>query len=190
MASVVDPAFRGQAFQSFIVAAPGLRMGPRQIAEAEMQKELAALGIPSVQWLDVFPPTRSGDPQALSAALASSGAQAVLLFQPGSRDVSTDYVNMPTQTQTTGTINQFGNTANFNASSTTTGGGFFVSKPSATDSFTVFALPSAAIAWRADADSSGSAYSSFDDLIRSAAQTAVRRLVNDGLIVPTAAPAK
>lgn len=155
MSSVVDPAFRGQQLSSVVVAAPSLRLSERQIAETEMQKEFAALGVAAARWIDLLPPTRSGNDQEAAKALASSNAQAVLIFQPGGRSLSQEYVSTPMQTQTTGTINQFGNAYNFNAMSTTTGGGEIVSRPNASDRFVLIALPSAAIAWQADAQSAG-----------------------------------
>jgi len=127
----------------------------------------------------VFFPGETYSAEDTSKKLAALHVDAVLTIRPIGSGTSSAYI--PPTTYATGTAHAYGNTVTGTATSQTFGG-FSVHKPWENLEITLYSIADKKIAWYATGQSHGNAHASWDDLIESAADKCVDKLLDDGVL--------
>jgi hypothetical protein len=188
VASYVDPAYRGgPKLTAVAVAADTARLGEQQALESAAVAALSAQGVRAVRMIDLVPPTRAGGSAAQTAALRTSGVQAVLRITVDRRAVAARYIPPAYGPDAFypyggfyGPYGGYGYYPGAYGGPISSGG--WVEEPLARYSASLQDLRSGATIWKADAGSRGSSSTDFDDLAADAAKELVGRLHQDGLI--------
>ncbi|MBK8167855.1 MAG: hypothetical protein IPK64_18065 [bacterium] len=180
MTSRVDPAIVGNPFRKILVHGNFQDLDNREVAEDKLCEKIAAVSVSEcVRALDLFFPGRQYSSEEMMQVLAANGIDGVLVVQPTNSGTQSSYI--PQTSHTTGSASVAGNSV-FGSSTTTTSGGYSISKPWATYASSLYSVERGNVVWYATAQSSGNAYASWHDLIRSACGKTIDKLANDGAI--------
>ena len=185
MTSFTDPDFIGKKqAKSVMVFGQGMMLGERQLAENTLVAEFSKLGVKAVRAIDYLPPTRKHSAQDEARIIRNAGVGTILFLVLAGKDTTSSYVPptyFPGTTTTHGTV--MGNTLYAQSYSTPgyTVGGYSVEKPVAGYVATLVDVATGKTIWRAEGQSKGSAFNTFEDLTVSASQETVLRLKEDGL---------
>lgn len=189
VASYKDPSAPSD-YQNLVVVAGNLPLEQRAEAEKTMVEKAGAHSVQAIPGMSVLPPTRELSSEAISAAISSSGADAVMMMWAIDYSLNEVYVPptviSPGSSVTTGTITGYGNSYTLNTTTTynppSIFGGFTVSKPTAQYGAALYDVETGKRVWVAEISSRGNAFADYTDLARSAAAEAIRKLAEDGLI--------
>lgn len=180
MTSKVDPVVVERPFRKILVHASFNDLEAREVAEdklcAEMQNVSVCECAKSVQ---LFFPGRQYSAEEAAEILLNAGIDGVLILQPTGSGTNSHYV--PPTSRTTSSARVSGNSI-FGSSTTTTSGGYSVSKPWETYEASLYFVDSGDVVWYATAKASGNRYADAHDLIRSASAKAVEKLLGDRAI--------
>ena len=186
LSGYVDPAYRNN-FQAkkIVVTSVGIPLDERKGVEDTFIESLEGYEVEVIRGLDIYPPTRDIPTEQLLPIAKKNGADSLLLFFAGARDVQESYVP-PTfhPGSSTSYISGYGNYATVNTYTTPgyTTGGYNISRPSMAVFVTLFDAKNRKTIWEAEGTSGGNAFSEFKDLSISTARTSVTELSNAGLL--------
>lgn len=187
LTKVHDPDYVGRTFATPVVVAETSDLRMRQLLEDALANELTHRGISVRTSLQLLPPTRDYTAEERLAVLRQAGVDSVIVVA-GESGVTEVYVPVTgSTTNTSGTVQTYGNQATFQAHSNTTyQGGYYVQKPWAKVTTTVIDLGNGHIAWLGSSQTNGNALASFDDVRRSYCRAVTAQLVTDKLFGPRA----
>lgn len=176
--------------QSIIVRAEDMTLKEALTAENAMVAEFGELSVAAIASTEVLPPTRTFSASEASKRMADTGADGVLLVGLRGKDISKTYVPEtyhPGESRTD--VSVVGGQAI--ATTTTdpgyTTGGYTIERPLSAYQARYIDLKTGQPLWTAELNSRGLSSSSFADLAADASASAVRRLIEDGVIASPAA---
>jgi len=176
IASQVNPEVVGRSFSKVLVYGNFSSLSYQQLAEEKLCAGLTQeVDCACVKTSEVFFPTQQYSDEDIAKRLDELGIEAVLTLQSAGSGTSSTYV--PQTSHTTGTATVTGNTVT-GSSTTQTYGGHDVNKPWANFEADLWSRVDKKIAWYATASSGGNAFANWNDLIASAANKAVSRLLS------------
>lgn len=179
-----DPAYRsGSAFGRILVVAEISDLKWRQKMESRFVGEFGVRGIFAIEGINLFPPTRELSDQEKIDLLLENQIDAFVLIDVGDAGVKQVYIpETGSSTQTKGTVSVYGNTATYRErKTTTTYGGYTLSKPWAQFQARLYNVSNGENAWVASAFTSGNAYASFNTILNSFCAKTVEQLITDGM---------
>jgi hypothetical protein len=150
----------------------------RQRAENKFCSDINRLSIcECLKSYELFFPGKEYSADEVAKLLAENKIDGILTLQTTDRGVKSQYIpNHQSQTQT------FMKDTIMERTTTTNYGGYSVSKPWEKYVINLFSILDNQVAWYATASSSGNAYTSWGNLIETASNTTVKKLINDGVI--------
>jgi len=175
-----DTAYAGKSYYKIMVAAPDLKLEPRQKLEKAIVSELTTKGALGVESIGIMQPTRSYTDQDFSQLLNSQAIDAVLVVD---------------------TAKTYKETTGYTAGSTSTywwggwrrGGAFTLSTPSEAIvsprmevEFRLVDVYTNQTAWMSSTFTAGNAYATLDTLCNSLAAKITEKLKDDGMLASAA----
>lgn len=180
MTSQINQDVMGRSFGKVLVHGNFQSLEYRQLAEETLCTELARVaGCECLKSSEVFFPGEEYSAEQISIRLSDLKIDGVLTLQPTGSGTSSTYV--PQTSHTTGSATVTGNTVT-GSSTTRTSGGYNVSKPWANYEAVLLSTSDGRVAWYATAASGGNAFAGWEDLIKSASNKTVSKLVSDGVL--------
>lgn len=180
MTSRVDPAIVGSPLRKILVHGNFDDLENREVAEDHLCEKIATISVcECVRAIDLYFPGRRYSDEEIMQILATAGVDGVLVIQPTNSGTNSSYI--PQTSYTTGSASVVGNSV-IGSATTTTQGGYSISKPWATYAVSLYSVTSGNVVWYATAQSSGNAYADWHDLIRSASGKAIDKLISDGAL--------
>lgn len=184
MTSFTDPAYRATNFSRVLVVVNLSDLQWRQRIESRMVEEFRDKGIFALEGMNLFPPTRDLTDEQKVDLLLQNGIDSYLVIGVG--ETGTQQVYIPqtgSSTKKEGNVSVYGNTATYREKSTTTTyGGYTVSKPWANFDAKLFDVSNGQNAWVASAFTGGNAYANFNTVINSFCGKTVEQLIKDGVV--------
>lgn len=181
MTSFRDPAYRTQGFSKIIVYANTYDLGWRSSIEDAIVVGLTNAGVAAIGSMDIIPPTRHMAREQIDSALAVHDVDAFLLLTVG--NTGQDRVYIPARnstTSTSGTVTTYGGMVRYSeSSSTSTAGGYEISKPWASATTNLFDARTGKMAWMATSFSGGDGYANLETVLYSYCNEVVSRLVSE-----------
>jgi hypothetical protein len=137
-----------------------------------------------MEGMNLFPPTRTlTDEQKIDLLLQNNIDSYIVV---GVGETGTQQVYIPqtgSSTKTKGSVNVYGNTGTYQEKSTTTTyGGYTVSKPWVQFDAKFFDVSNGQNAWVASAFTGGNAYANFNTVVNSFSSKTVEQLIKDGVV--------
>ncbi len=179
LTSFRDPEFAGKNLHKILVVVPFSDLESRQTAETAFVNRFAGYGVEAVPSMQMLMPTRTYTNEELAKILFENKVEGVLIVKL--TDVSSTQTYVPQSSSTYGQGTLSGNTINY-SSQTYSYGGYYISKPRVRFELQLFDVSSGKVAWVGTSLTRGNAYARFKTLINSLAGSAVRQLVQDGLV--------
>ena len=167
------------SYKKFIVVVNVQDLGLRQTAEKRFVEKLAARGVEGVPSHVVLFPGKVYQDDEIASKLDELAVEAIVVVEPTGTGSSFHYVPPTTRTQTDARV--YGNQVK-GSSTTTTTGGYNVSKPWASFNARVMDASSGNIVWTASATTNGNAYAGAGNLVKSMAGKTVSQMAKDGLL--------
>lgn len=190
ISSFVDPAYQGTVFTSLAVEAEsGLQ--EREIIERTATARLNAAGINTVASLDLLPPTRDYSQPTRKRKMVNSGMQGLLVITPADKRIIEDYIPGtrfgPGFSPYAG-YGRYGRYDHFGVGGGMNFGGYYdppvvLHEPQADYIASIYALPKFDRVWTAEFSVRGASGMDFDAVAGRFAETIIRRLASDGLII-------
>ncbi len=184
MTSFKDPSYASTSFDRILVVANLSNLDWRQQIESRLVQEFQEKGIFAMKGMDLFPPTRTLTDDQKISLLTENKIDSYILIDVG--ETGTQQVYIPqtgSSTKTEGNVNVSGNTATYREKSTTTTyGGYTVSKPWAQFEAKVFDVSNGQNAWMASAFTKGNGYANFKTVVNSFCGKTVEQLIKDGVV--------
>ena len=179
MTSLVNREVLGRSFERVLVHGNFQNLEYRRLAEEKICAELSLITMcECFKSLEVFFPGQGYSSEEIASRLRQLRIDVVLVLQPTGSGTSSIYV--PQTYSTTGSATIIGNTVDV-SSTTHTYGGYEITKPWATFEAILWETSQGKVAWYATAASRGNAFAEWADLISSAANKTVNKLVADGV---------
>lgn len=184
MTSYIDPSYRASSFKRVLVIANISDLQWRQKVESRLVEAFRDQGIFAMESLDLFPPTRNLSDEQKVKLLLQNHIDSYIVVSVG--DAGAQQVYIPptgSSTKTSGSVSVYGDNATYQEKSTTTTyGGYTVSKPWAQFDAKLFDASNGQNAWMASAFTGGNAYANYNTVVNSFCDKTVEQLVNDGVV--------
>lgn len=178
-----DPEFLDASYGSFVVVSAFVKLEEKAYLEGKICELLAANNVTCKRGIDVFPPTRTFTDEEWAQTFFETNAQALVVIRLTDSYTTQSYV--PQTSSTTGSVQAYGKTAYLN-SSTTTYGGYTVTKPIEHYEIKVFDAASGKIAFITSSKTKGSGAATSKILSDSLASKFVQTLFENNLLNTTA----
>ena len=111
-----DPDYKGFTFKKAVILVQGASNEERGQIEKRLQEDLKDYGVDAVPYRSLLPPTRQWTPEQRQDVFLKEGVDAAIVVTAGAS--ASSVIPMATQTfasaSTNGTVNAYGNSANFN----------------------------------------------------------------------------
>lgn len=180
LSSYQDPKYANKRYSSFVVVTNFSDLDATRFIESKACEEFAKRGVQCKRGIDVFPPTRTLTNEQWVAAFDATGMEAIVFLEL--TDAYSTQTYIPQTSTTTGTATSSGyGTANYRGT-TTTSGGYNVSKPVEKYSITVVDGKTGEKEILLTGSARGNAFASSNDLSESLAETLAQELGKAGLI--------
>ena len=176
--SMVAPEIQGRQFHHVLVVFPVSDLGERKVAETHFREVYFLDSTTFIPSYEVFFPGRQYSKDEMSALLQQHHIDAALVISL--QDAGSRTVHTPTHTTAQCTI-WTSNQGCVQASSTTTGG-YDLSKPWASFSAVLIDASNTQVVWTASARTGGNAFADAHTLLRSLAEKTVGQLRADGIV--------
>lgn len=174
---VVDPDYRRNfKIKKILIASMGLSLKEKQIFENTMERYLDSFDVKISKELDLFPPTRFTSLD-VDKKLKQENIDAIFYLVAGNQEVTSSYI--PKQYYSSG----YADETSAGYSSYTTGG-YYIYRPQMNIKAVLLDVKKTKLVWVGEGFSSGSAISSFSDLIKNIAKTSAKKLVGEGFFSP------
>ena len=184
MTSFTDPSYRSTSFARILVVANVSNLQSRQRIESRLVQEFRDEGVFAMEGTNLFPPTRTLSDEQKVQLLRDNHIDSYIVIDVG--ETGTQQVYIPqtgSSTNTKGNVSVYGNTATYQEKSTTTTyGGYTVSKPWANFNAKLFDVATGQTAWVASAFTGGNAYAGVNTVVNSFCGKTVEQLTKDGVI--------
>jgi hypothetical protein len=184
MTSFTDPSYRATSFSRILVVANISDLQSRQRLESRLVEEFRSQGIFAMEGMNLFPPTRTLTDEQKIDLLVQNNIDSYIVVGVG--ETGTQQVYIPqtgSSTKTKGSVNVYGNTGTYQEKSTTTTyGGYTVSKPWVQFDAKFFDVSNGQNAWVASAFTGGNAYANFNTVVNSFSSKTVEQLIKDGIV--------
>ena len=174
-----DPSFTTKTFHRVLVVVPFADLESRTKAEAAFVERFVMYSVEGIPSIRVFMPTRTYTNEELLHLLSENRIDGVLLVTL--RDAYTKQAYLPPSSLTFGQASLSGNIVNY-SSYTQQYGGYYISKPRVRYEMRLYDVLTGNTAWVATSLTRGNAFAHFDTLIDSLADTATKKLKEDGLL--------
>jgi hypothetical protein len=164
-----------------MVSAPFQDLELRTFAESQFVQHLSEYGVDAVRAIDIIPPVRTYSEEEIQSALASNHIDAVLIATLTNAYSDQSYI--PESSTTSGSATVYGDTV-YSESTTSTSGGYYVSKPRVRFDVKLFVAKSGDVAWRATTFTQGNAFANSQTLLESLSMETTRAYVKDAGLNP------
>jgi len=183
----VDPAYSNGTFHTkkVVVRVDGGTLAETDLAETAFAQNFSDLGVESIRYMDLVPPTRNYSEKKAMKIVKDTGADSLFITYVGGKSSVDSYVPPTYHAGTSNsTVNVIGNTAHVNTYSSPgyTTGGYTVSLPVLTSVSYLMDMTNGNNIWKAEGFSSGIEFTSFTDLVLSAGNSAIADLKAKGLV--------
>jgi hypothetical protein len=182
ISSIVAPESVGHTYHRVLVLAPFGDIGMRRFVEESFEAWSQDSGTKFLPAYRLLFPGRSYTAAEVAQVLRTNGIDATLLLEPESSGTSTTYIP-PTYKVT---CTQWMSGTGCTQAQSTSSGGTQVSKPWATFSAKLFDANTGAVAWIATGSGGGSAFTDESNVYKAIANSTVRQLGIDHLVLPRA----
>ena len=166
-------------FVRILVMVPFSDLESRIQAENIFVEKLTTERVTAQASIAVMPPTEEYGEAELLQILHDARVDGILIVTLTDSYTKESYV--PQTSTTTGSASLYGNVVNY-SSRTQHSGGYYISKPRVHYEMRVLNVATGNTTWLATSLTRGNAYAGFKTLIRSLANTAAKRLLEDGVI--------
>lgn len=180
VSSVRSPDFAGRRFSVLCVSAPDPDLRLRTATEDALAAALESRGVEASRLNTLLFPGKNHTEEEIAAKVRESGALGFLVLKPVSTWTEEQWIPGTITTHSHWGANR--RPWGWGYGTTWVSGGYTVTRPRATIDARLFDVASEEIAWMASIGVSGSGGSSWADLRRAAAEVAVTRLAEDGML--------
>jgi len=177
--SQVDPQVRGRNYNCIMVFVNFQDLGLRQDTERQIQSFLTTKNSQVIPSVDLFFPGRTYTTEESNKILTDASVDGILVISSAGTGTSVSW--LPQTTTTRGSATVTGNTVSGTAT-TSTYGGYNITKPWAEFDATLIDLTTKSVVWIARMSSRGNAFADWKDLTWSMAQETSSQLKKDKII--------
>jgi hypothetical protein len=183
--SVKDPSFSGMTFDKILIVVSINDLNFKDLFESTVQSKLLKNGINSLTSVKVIPPIRKYSEDEITEILNKNEIQGVLIINILNYQENEKYIPPTTQT-TTGNAYVYGNSINFN-STTSTIGGYILKTLNVQCHFDFVDVKSRKTAWIAESKTkaSGLLFTNEKSITGYISDAVIKKMIEDQLIVVT-----